>query len=238
MPGSDELSATLDEIIRLRRVARLVEPDLRPELGEIEDFLEGIIGPTVKPSEAARALGVTRPAIKKWLDRGEIASVITPRGRREVPLTELVRLLEEVDAARSMSPTRPLGDVIRERERQSREAIDIDRLLPRKRGRDHRVTELQSLAYHRLVAERLNEDLVRDAHRRLKRWIKDERIDSRWAERWSDVLSRPIDEIARVIASDSARSRELRQTSPFAGVLTEQERRRLFDAVERRAASA
>jgi hypothetical protein len=45
----------------------------------------------------------------------------------------------------------------------------------------------------------------------------------------------PLPEVAKAISSDTARARELRQTSPFAGALTEQERRRLVQAVEERA---
>jgi hypothetical protein len=41
-------------------------------------------------------------------------------------------------------------------------------------------------------------------------------------------------EIQRVLRSDSKRARELRQTSPFVGVVTEQERRRIIETVEAR----
>jgi len=48
------------------------------------------------------------------------------------------------------------------------------------------------------------------------------------------VLALPLPRIAKTISADTKRARELRQTSPFAGVLTEQERRRLLRAVEER----
>jgi len=81
----------------------------------------------------------------------------------------------------------------------------------------------------------LNEQLIEEVRRRLERWIRDDRVDPRWATRWQSLLARSVEEIAKTISSDSKSARELRQTSPFAGVLTEQERRRLVGAVEERA---
>ena len=40
---------------------------------------------------------------------------------------------------------------------------------------------------------------------------------------WGRILEMPIYRIAKTISSDTPRARELRQTSPFAGVLSEQE---------------
>jgi hypothetical protein len=85
------------------------------------------------------------------------------------------------------------------------------------------------------VAERLDEHVVEEARRRLRRWRQNGRIDTRWADEWDRILSMPLRGIARAIGADSPRARALRQTSPFAGVLTEQERRRLARAVEERA---
>jgi hypothetical protein len=95
---------------------------------------------------------------------------------------------------------------------------------------------LQSLAYHGLVAERLDDSIVRDARTRLRRWRRDSRIDPRWANEWDGILALPLSRIAKAISADSPKARALRQTSPFAGVLTAQERRRLVRAVEERAA--
>ena len=45
---------------------------------------------------------------------------------------------------------------------------------------------------------------------------------------------RLLPQIQRTLRSDSKRARELRQTSPFVGVVTEQERRRIIETVEER----
>jgi excisionase family DNA binding protein len=226
----------IENILRLRRAERLADQPLRGEIASAREYLESLVGPTVRPAEAARLLGLSQPALSRWIDKGEISAVITPQGRREIPLSELVTLLEEVEELDD-SASRPLAAVIGERRRRSSEAINLDRLLPRRRPRSHRTPELHALAYHRLVAERLDERLVEEAARRLRRWRKDGRIHPRWADEWERILAMPLPRIAKAISADTRRARELRQTSPFAGALTEQERRRLHRAVEERASA-
>lgn len=234
MDRDERIIEAITSIVRLRRVERAADPRLRAELRRVRGFLETIVGPTISRARAARLLNVSQTALDRWIDKDEIATVVTPRGRREIPLSELVELLDEVDQARD-DHGRPLAHVIRERRRRAREAIDLERLLPRRRQRDHRVPELHALAYHRVVAERLDEALVEEARERLRRWRTEGRIHPQWADEWDRILAMPLPRIARVISTDTKRARELRQSSPFAGVLTEQERRRLLRAVEERA---
>lgn len=223
---------------RLRRIQRLVDQPARDEIGTVSDYLRAVVGPTVRPSEAARLFRISHPALNRWLDSGDIATVVTPDGRREIPLSELLDLLEELDRLEgSEREGRPLARVIRARRRRADDEIDLDRLLPSTRDRGHRLAELQALAYHRLVAERLDEDLVADAGRRLARWRASGRIHPSWADTWEEILAKPIPMIARAIAADTKKARELRQTSPFAGALTEQERSRLVRAVRERGRS-
>jgi hypothetical protein len=229
-----ELREAIDHILRLRRAEGEVEPGLRRELAAAREFIERAAGPTVRPAAAARLLGVSQTALNRWLDRGEIASVLSPAGRREVPLAELVEVLEDANRLDVRDSHRPLAAVVRARRAAADDAIDIDRLLPRKRPRTHRVPELHALAYHRLVAERLDDPLVERARRRLAEWRAAGRIHPRWADEWERILALPLPELAKVISADTQHARELRQSSPLAGVLNEQERRRLLEAVERR----
>lgn len=87
------------------------------------------------------------------------------------------------------------------------------------------------MAYHRAVAARLDERLIREARERLDRWRRTNGIHPVYAKEWEEVLSRPPDEVARVIARDASDARALRQSSPFAGALHEDERRRIIEAV-------
>ncbi|MBA3437037.1 MAG: hypothetical protein ACR2F4_01795 [Thermoleophilaceae bacterium] len=50
-----------------------------------------------------------------------------------------------------------------------------------------------------------------------------------YAAQWENVLSRPIDRIARVISEDTQTGQDLRQNSPFTGILSEPERRRVIE---------
>lgn len=231
----DDVQHAIQHILKLRQQERSVDETLRNELASVREFLQGIVGPTVSRTTAARLLGITRPALERWVKKGAVSSVLTPKGRREIPLTHLIDLLEEVDRARAKGAGRPLSAVMREREKRSTETVDLERLLPRARPRTHRTPELHGLAYHRLIAERLNDPIVEDAKRRLRRWRESGRIHPHWAEEWERILNMPVPRIAKAISADTRRARELRQTSPFAGLLTEQERRRLARGVEERA---
>lgn len=52
----------------------------------------------------------------------------------------------------------------------------------------------------------------------------------RWLDEWEALLNGPLDRILEALTSRAPRARELRQNSPFAGVLTDQERQRVLSA--------
>lgn len=237
MPNPNELAEAIANILRLRRAERSVESRPRADIAAAREFIEASVGPTVRPAAAARLLGVSQTALNRWLERGEIAAVLTPGGRREVPLTELVELMEEAESLDVAGTSRPLAAVLHARRRAAEAAVDIDRLLPRRRPRTHRTAELHALAYHRLLAERLDDQLAEQARRRLASLRANGRIHPRWADEWERILALPLQRIAKAISADTPRARELRQTSPFSGALSEHERRRLVEAVERRASA-
>lgn len=222
----------VEALVGLRRLEDQVDTRTRSELGEIRETLEELGGLTVSRAEASRVLGVSQTALDRWINKGAIVAVTTPRGRREVPLREVVDLLLEMDDIGDVG--RPLTHVLRRRESRAREQIDLSRLLPSRRPRTHRHPELQSLAYHRLVAERLNEPQIESARRRITKWRASGRIHSHWADEWERVLQMPLAKLREVISADTVSARELRQSSPFAGLLSEHERQRLREAVEAR----
>jgi excisionase family DNA binding protein len=47
----------------------------------------------------------------------------------------------------------------------------------------------------------------------------------KWLDQWERLLNGPVDQILAALTDRSLRGRELRQNSPFAGALTEEERR-------------
>ena len=93
----------------------------------------------------------------------------------------------------------------------------------------HAIVDRVNAAQDRLIATRLRRDhrVLRQSRRNLRRWLARDgkRVRPVFAE-WHRILDRlSPDEIADFLESDSPRARRLRQSSPFAGVLTEAERR-------------
>jgi hypothetical protein len=236
--NSPKTSTLIEDVLRLRRAARTADESAWGDIQPVLEHLGELIGPTVSRAEAARLLGISYTALDRWINKGDISSVLTPRGRREVPVSQLLDLLEEMETRREEGRPSDLASVMRARRRRANE-IDIEDLLPhnlrrRSKPRRHRAAELNGLLYHRLVAQRLDDRLVEDARRRLERWREDGRIHPRWADEWRRLLTQSLPKIAKTISADTEVAQELRQTSPFAGVLTEQERRRLNRTVEER----
>jgi hypothetical protein len=85
----------------------------------------------------------------------------------------------------------------------------------------HAVAEDVSLELHRAVAERLLEDptLVERARERVAGWLRDGSVARPYGDAWRAILSEPVETVARFLVDPGERARQLRQTSPFAGVL-------------------
>jgi len=52
---------------------------------------------------------------------------------------------------------------------------------------------------------------------------------ARWLREWENLLNGPVERVLEALTSPAPRARELRQNSPFGGVLSEQERLRVLD---------
>ena len=104
------------------------------------------------------------------------------------------------------------------------------------RDRRHALAEERSLELHRLVAERLREDprLVDAARERARGWLTDGSVAARWAEAWLEVLDRPLEALATILTDPGEWARQLRQTSPFAGVIDPRSRWETWRSVGKR----
>ena len=226
-----ETEKLVEAIVRLRRAERV--PVVAGDVAPVRRELESQVGPTLSRSRASRLLGVSQTALDRWVDTGQVPSVLTPRGRREVPLRFTVELLEEIQRLRDKGITRhPLATALGKR-REMAEGLVVDAGgsgggVPL----DHTRAERRSLAFHRAVADRLDERLVDEARAQVSRWATSGHLHPSYAEHWRELLAMPIDSIARRIIEDSQEGRDLRQNSPFAGVLNEQERRRIIELVQ------
>lgn len=93
--------------------------------------------------------------------------------------------------------------------------------------RTHQEIDERSLALHRLIAEKIRRDpiLFERVRTTLARW---RRIVCPSAQtylvEWERLANQGVDACIAVATEDSERAAALRQSSPFAGVLTNQER--------------
>jgi hypothetical protein len=97
----------------------------------------------------------------------------------------------------------------------------------------HRIMDARSLAMHVMAAEKIERDprLLNIPKRNLERW-KARWSDSppTWFTEWQRILRKPWPEVAALITQISENATRLRQSSPFAGVLSVQQRRKIYEA--------
>jgi hypothetical protein len=233
MPSVARKEQLFKDIVRLRR-AEQQAPGAR-DIVAVRSHLEQELGGSVSRSLAASLLGVSHTALQKWIDAGDVPVVVTPTGRTAVPVAALVELFEAITSERELGQRRlhviePAMTAARERAEALNPSLLID-------GRaddatdPHDRAERRNRAYHAAVARHLRKRTVQRALHQLWRWNEEGSIDPRYAEAWEDVLRRPLPEIKRILTDDSQDARDLRQNSPFAGALSEPERRKILEEI-------
>jgi DNA-binding MarR family transcriptional regulator len=149
------------------------------------------------PRELARRLNRAAPPVVRELNRLEELGILT--SRRVGPLRRY-RLAASPQAA------------------AVRNLVDLGG-----QGHDERLLRL-----HARVAQKLRQDperVIAKARSNLARWHElDARGNEPWIRAWSEIIDRGPAEVALQVVGPGARMRELRQSSPFAGVLTIAER--------------
>lgn len=97
----------------------------------------------------------------------------------------------------------------------------------------HRLLEARSLAMHAVIAARIEREpkLLDIARNNLRRWRARWKGGApAWHREWCEILNRPWPEIAAILTEPSEEGARLRQSSPFVGVLSPTERRRIYGA--------
>ncbi len=97
----------------------------------------------------------------------------------------------------------------------------------------HRVLDARSLAMHVVAAQKIEQDpgLLRIPRENLERWLAQSGSTApAWMTEWRKILRQTWPSIAALITELSENATRLRQSSPFAGVLTPTERRRIYEA--------
>lgn len=93
--------------------------------------------------------------------------------------------------------------------------------------RTHQELDARSLALHCLIAEKIRQDptLFDRAKATLARWRTTVCEGSQpYLEEWENLMNQGIEACLAVAVEDSERAAALRQSSPFCGILSEQER--------------
>lgn len=225
----DHRSNLLEDIARLRR-AQLRMPEDR-DVATVRENLERELGETVSRRMAGRFLGVSHTALGRWIKAGDLPVVFNRHGRTEIPVPALLELHDAVEAERLngtrerhlLEPTMARG---RERARQMR----VNQSVESGDTASHRPADRRGLAYHREISKRLDRHMVDEARRQIWKLRASQKLDPRYADEWEKVLDMHLNQIKQVLEADDQRGRDLRQTSPFAGMLSEPERRKILDA--------
>lgn len=228
-------------ILRLRRAER-AHPDDR-DIATVRAEVERELGDVITRSMAARLLGVHHSSLQRWIDSDDLPVVMDKNGRKGIPVSAVAALYEALndepkddDEPEDRTRQHRIEPLILESRRYA-ERLNPQRLIQldsdeadRHAITDdrHRRADRRSLAYHRAIAQRLRRPMVDAARHQIWQWQREGRIDDRYANPWLEVLDRPVPEVKRALGADTPMMRDLRQSSPFAGTLTEAERRKIF----------
>jgi hypothetical protein len=104
---------------------------------------------------------------------------------------------------------------------------------PAGRYSDHRILDARSLAMHCKIVQKISRDpqLLEKAKANLSCWSA--KIDGpvpRYLREWQEILEKPWLTIAEMMTSMGEDATRLRSSSPFAGILSEEEREQIYAA--------
>lgn len=85
---------------------------------------------------------------------------------------------------------------------------------------------------HRAIAAKLRvtPELLAIAHDNIRRWSATAGRSQPYLDAWKQLLAKPLEELLELMVQDTEQMRAMRQTAPFAGVLTPKERWAIYDA--------
>jgi hypothetical protein len=227
-------------ILRLRRAERAHADDR--DIAIVRAEIERELGDVISRSMAAQLLGVHHSSLQRWIDSEDLPLVMDKGGRKGIPLSAVAALYEALndepddDKPQRRRRSHRIEPLVLESHRYAedlnpRRLIELDEARADQQGviedRHHRA-DRRSLAYHRAVARRLRRPMADAARRQIWQWQREGRIDNHYANAWLEILGRSVPEIRRALSADTPTMRDLRQSSPFAGTLTEAERRKIF----------
>jgi hypothetical protein len=98
----------------------------------------------------------------------------------------------------------------------------------------HDRLENRSLALHWAIAAKLRQhpELLVVAEENLDRWGEMGSRSQPYWDAWRSILALPLEELLTIMVQDTPQMTELRQSSPFAGILEPKERWHVYDTFE------
>lgn len=98
---------------------------------------------------------------------------------------------------------------------------------------NYRQQDLRSIAFHRAIADKLRENpaLISVAFDNIDRWTRLGYGRSGWPlyDKWKTLLNGPFETLLEKLTEDSDSMQQLRQATPFAGILTNSERATIIE---------
>ncbi len=98
--------------------------------------------------------------------------------------------------------------------------------------RTHQQIDQRSLAMAKAIVARIDNDPARAGLARAKatcqRWFRQRPMPA--IREWLEILERPWEEIRALLLDESERGQRLRQSDPFCGILSPQERWEIYRA--------
>jgi hypothetical protein len=100
----------------------------------------------------------------------------------------------------------------------------------------HRLSRETSVAYHQVIADRLQSqpEILDMARRRVQAWLESREGGRFYAQKWAEILAGDPYSIAAFLVERSELADKLRQSTPFAGALKPQERWQIWRETRQR----
>ncbi|MBE7504140.1 MAG: hypothetical protein HS113_28410 [Verrucomicrobiales bacterium] len=96
----------------------------------------------------------------------------------------------------------------------------------------HQQIDRRSLAMARAIVDKINRDPARSglnkARATCQRWLEQRPLPA--FHEWREILERPWEEVRAVLLDESEMGQRLRQSDPFCGILSPQERWEIYRA--------
>ncbi len=101
----------------------------------------------------------------------------------------------------------------------------------------HQTVDQRSLEMHRMIAEKLQQNpaLLDIARQNLRRWLSSGTYSASnrvAVQEWEILLSGPLSKVLTILTAPDEQACRLRQSSPFTGILTQEERAQTFKSYE------